>query len=120
VTLRLEIGNDLSVHADNAEDLVADVTYIKDHAGELADAITDIKQVFLAKGAFSAPAAAAPAAVNPPPAANNAPPSGTVPRCEHGEGKWATGTNKKTGQPYQGYYCPGRYPNQCKPSKLGN
>lgn len=117
MSLRLEISNDLNILADTPEELLETVNFLKENAGALADGLTDIKQVFLAKGAFTAP----PAASTPPPAKATTPPaSGKSYRCEHGEGKWASGTNKKTGAPYQGYYCPGRYPNQCKPSKLGD
>jgi len=49
--------------------------------------------------------------------ATTAPKSHTMPKCAHGEMNHLKGTSKKTGKPYDGFYCPELViSEQCPPS----
>lgn len=114
-------GDTFVITAETVADLDLIAEALVEGGGSLLENITTFKQLAIAKGAFTAPATSGGGGGGgskpksaPPPA------GGRVPSCKHGEGKWAEGVNKRTRQPYSGYYCQGRFPDTCKPSKLGD
>ncbi len=107
----------ITFRAGTAEDLrsyVADFTKVMD---EIVENVTNIEQALIAKSVMSAPADTTWTA---PAVTRQGPPSDTDPSCEHGPGKWASGTNKKTGKPYQGWYCPAPFGKGCNPTKISD
>lgn len=112
-------GDTIEIVEESIDGLEVTMKQLADGGGQLLESATTFKQLAMAKGAFTAPADSRPAAATSKPTSTPPPAGGRVPSCKHGEGKFAEGKNKKTGVPYSGYFCPGRYPDTCKPSKIG-
>lgn len=113
-------GDTIEIVEESIDGLEVTMKQLAEGGGQLLESATTFKQLAMAKGAFTAPADSRSAATSTSKPTSTPPPAGgQVPRCSHGEGKWAKGVNQRTKQPYEGYYCQGRYPDKCKQSKIG-
>jgi hypothetical protein len=117
--INTNIAGDLfNFRAGDGEELKDLLQSVAKHAEPSADALVDVKQVFLAKnvvaGTTTTTTTSAPGPSSEAPA--NTSPDGT-PRCKHGEVKDLTGQSGKNGKLYQWrYYCPADWnaPDKCK------
>lgn len=122
--VEVQIGPALfTFDGDTLEELDGALSEMAEASGKVFDSVATIQQVALGKGIFSG----APQSVSQQPSTGGggntaSASSGNTPGkpadCIHGEWKWLEGKNKKTNLPYKGWFCAGRYPNNCPPVKV--
>lgn len=113
--VEVTIGNAVfKLEGDSIEELDGELEVLEAASGRIFDRVATIQQVALGKGVMSG---GPPAGATAKAAATGGSKPGKPADCQHGEWTWQEGVNKKTGAPYAGWYCAGRYPNNCKPVK---
>jgi hypothetical protein len=116
VSYKTTTGDMINVRANTPDELSILLEGVGDYATQIAATqrmLNTAGTVAPLSTTTSTTSTVAPPSSMPPQAQT---PSGTGPRCDHGDRKYKSGISSKTGKPYAMWVCPmPQGPDQCKP-----